>query len=235
MNKNSPFVARFLTTSLNTDLAQLHPDLVPELGRFSIVLSSDTALERILCKSSSDLMGALRNVAGLLKPGGFFAGMLIDSAEVWGRAIHVNTQKSLKSSFSTASGHISIDMKKMAYLTSMEPSFLAPYPDQTFDDWLSTNPPTLGLEYSLTTPEGRGHAEELFVVHISTLVNAAAEVGLKCISFRNLIEFYDMFKLREEEQLRKMQVVTKHAPKILPDQKDAASLYAVFVFQKEAC
>lgn len=234
IKKNSPFVARFLTLNLNSNLSALFPDLVPEFGRFSLILSSDSALEKYLMRSPSDLMDTLRNIALLLKSGGFFAGFVVDSSEFWNRAIHVtNAQLSSKPSFSAASNLIKIEMKKMASFTGLEPSQTAPHPQETFEEWLSSNPATVGLEYTLTTSEGAATlSNEMFVVHVPTFVNAAALVGLKCISFRNMVEFYDTFKGREEEQLRKMQVITKHAPKVLPDQKDAASLYSVFVFQK---
>jgi hypothetical protein len=227
--KNSPFMARFLTHDFNADLRQ-HSELLPEFGRFSMIMSTDVTLERYMCSSSANLMGTLTNISNLLVEGGFFVGTVFDSAEIWNHCIHTSfaNPSNPKSFFFMANSHMRVDFPKMAYFTSLDESTTHPSQDQSFSSWLPTAP-TLGIQYSVNMEQ---KVENLFLVHTATLTEAAKLVGLKCLSFRNLIDFYDTFKLREEDQLRKLQVFTKHAPKLLPEQKEAASLFSIFVFQK---
>jgi hypothetical protein len=229
VNKNSPFMARFLTSDLCSDLRQ-HSDLLPEFGRFSLIMSTDTTLEKIMFRSCNDLLSVLTNISNLLAPNGYFVGMAFDSGELWNRSIHTlfSNANAPKSYFHAASNHIRFDFKRMSYITSMDASSTVPAPDQLFSEWLP-NAPTLGIEVTVNMEQKE---ENLFVVHSTTLIEAAKLVGLTCLSFRNLNEFYETFKHREEDQLRKLQVFTKSFPKIMPEQKDAVSLYSVFVFQK---
>lgn len=227
--KKSPFRARFITLDLSSNF-RYHLDIGPELGTFSLLMSSGTALERTMCRSARDLMSTLQNIADLLVDGGYWCGSCFDSSELWNRAVHAASSSSSlsKTYYHVASGTIRIEFRNMPNFLGQDQSNLSPRPDQLFSEWLPTAP-TLGIEFTVVMEQ---KTEQLFAVHIPTLLEAAKSVGLKCLSFRNLNEFYETFKIREEELFKKHQVTNKHAPKLLPEQRDAASLFSVFVFQK---
>lgn len=231
VGKNSPFMAHFLTHDFETDLRR-HSDLVSELGRFHMVMATGSTLEKQMCRSSTDLMATLANISNLLIPGGFFVGMCFDSAEIWNHCIHsqFSHPSNPKPYFNTANNLIRIDFPKMAQFLALEEPMTHPAPQQTFSEWIN-GAPTLGIEFNVNMEQKN---EKLFLVHSSTFVEAAKHVGLTCLSFRNLLEFYDTFKFREDDQLRKMQVFTKHCPKLQPEQKEATMLCSVFVFQKSS-
>jgi hypothetical protein len=116
----------------------------------------------------------------------------------------------------------------MVHFTSLDAEQAGPEQDQLFSEWLPTAP-TLGIDFDVTMEQ---RTETLYFVHIPTLMTAAKAVGMKCMSFTNLAEFYDLFRSREDELLRRSQTIGKTHPKLLPEQREAAALYAVYVFQK---
>lgn len=194
----------------------------------------------------------------MLEQGGHFAGFVWDSAEIWQRSVQVSegaqgmgtnvknkmggfsssssssspasgpSVSSIKDSFFAAGTYINVQIPRMAQMLGLEAKQMRPSENQLFLDWLPSSP-TLGLDISVNMEQ---RSENFFITHVETLVEAAKLVGLSCLSFRNLLDFYDSFKLREDEQLRKLQVYTKSVPKLLPEQKDAANLFALFVFVK---
>lgn len=203
---------------------RLLPSMDSILGTFDMLLSCDPFLERKLFFSSDDLLNILGNISSLLKPGAFWTGICFDSSEIWLRIV----KNPLKPSFSTQNGLIKVELKNISKLFPQDP--LIYYPESSLGtEWLSSSQ-TFGIDIIVSMENKLDH---LFLIHFPTLIGALKKVGMKCLSIRNLNEFYDIFKTREEDQLKKMGILSSKIPHLLPEQKDAMSLFCVYVFQKE--
>lgn len=179
-------------------------------------------------RSWRDLSVTLGNVAALLKDGGFWCGLCFDSGEIFTRTPTPNpSAPSQKNYFYTPNQLVRVEMRQMAQFSQMDPLLLSPKPGQLFSEWVQTAP-VFNIDFSVTMEK----QESLYLVHTQTLIDAAKSFGLRCHSFRNLSDFFLAFKNREDDQLNKLQVYTKELKQLLPEQREAAALLAVFVFQK---
>lgn len=201
-----------------------------------MVITGDGVLEKTMCRSWRDLSATVGNIANLLKPGGFFVGHIFDSGEIWSRiAASAPSSSHSKNSFHTNGNLIRIEMNHFGSSSANSSSsaqdltLLSPKPTQLASQWVQTAP-TYGLDFSVTM---ENKTESLYLVHTQTLIEAAKAVGLRCLSLRNMGDFYETFKNREDEQLKRL-VFNKDTPGLLNEQRDASTLFCVFVFQKTA-
>lgn len=214
------------------------------MGHFSLIMASDNTLERTSFKSLDHLNDTLQTASSLLSVGGHFVGFVWDSAELWRQSVEVTSSMrrqddyashslhspqlpspetlSVKETFSVASGHIHFHIPHLSAVLAAENEkidLLAPKPLNRY----------LGINFKISM---EGYTESLHICHAETMMEVAKAHGFVCCSFRNLLDFYDTFKLREDEALRKLQVYAKTVTKLLPEQKEAASMMSIFVFRK---
>lgn len=240
--KGSPYFASFVTS----DLSSFSPsELLGEVvGQFSLLLASDSSLEQTSFKSLDHLKATFASVSSLLSSGGHFVGFVWDSAELWRKSVEVTSSNRrrdenstnissgptpppvehihVKDSFQVAGNHIQMEIPHLAAALAAEkekPNVQASKPLNRY----------FGIDLRVTM---EGKTESSHICHIESMMEVAKSFGFVCCSFRNLLDFYDSFKVREEEGLKKLQVFTRSVPKLLPEQKEAASMMAVFVFRK---
>ena len=214
------------------------------MGHFSLILASDNTLECSSFKSLEHLQETMQTVSSLLSVGGHFVGFVWDSAELWRQSVDVVSSVrrqdeysslsltaiqppspqtlTIKDIFNVASGHIKFQIPRLGAVLAAErekPDLLAPKPINRY----------FGIDMKVSM---EGSTESLYICHIETMMEVAKSFGFVCCSFRNLLDFYETFKTRENEGLKKLQVHTKSVPKLLPEQEEAASMMSVFVFKK---
>ncbi|PRP80722.1 hypothetical protein PROFUN_11595 [Planoprotostelium fungivorum] len=198
IQKKKPFTAEFLCHDPKTE--DLSTILSPE--SFNVVASFDGLQHSF--ESESKCTKFIENVAGCLKKGGYFFGLVPDSSAIWDRAQH----KAARSSSSS-------DQKG---LFSMEfPS------DYTF--------PQFGSSYVLKIEDALHEDVTEYLVHFPTLIKKCAENGLEMLEISNLLEFYEDNKRNYYDRLKEMKVLLKDG-RLDPLQKDLIGMYSTFVFQK---
>lgn len=224
----------------------LPQELSTELGQFTLLIASDCTLERTSFKTVDHLRATFKNVSSLLSRGGYFVGFVFDSAEMWSRSVSTgpNLRRRddhssfssygpqpppsehliVKDSFTVANGHIQVEIPRMSSIVAA---------DKEKIDLLAQRPSSryFGIDTRIMM---EGRTELLNICHAESMMEIAKSHGFVCLSFRNLLDFFDSFKTREEDALRKLQVFSKSVPKLLPEQRDAASMMAVFVMQKSS-
>jgi len=145
----------------------------------------------------------LQNVAALLKPGGFFFGLLPDSSAIWYKAQRVSNEKPF--------------IKGDLYSIEFE--------SENFDFF--------GTKYNMKIEEAGLLVEQTdeFLVHFPSLIRLANDTGLKMLEITNLQEFYEDYRKNHSDLLKSMNVLNKQG-KIDPAQKDVFGLFTTFLFQK---
>eukprot|EP01116_Phalansterium_solitarium_P005542 TRINITY_DN17305_c0_g1_i1.p1 TRINITY_DN17305_c0_g1~~TRINITY_DN17305_c0_g1_i1.p1 ORF type:complete len:283 (-),score=98.93 TRINITY_DN17305_c0_g1_i1:14-862(-) len=194
--KKRPFEAEFLTR----DVFAEELDIAGK-GEFDHVCCFQ-GLEAA-CEREASLQRLVASVAALLKPGGFFFGIVPDSSAIWHRA-----QK--------ASGSESRHVRGQGppYLWSIE---------LDSDDFRF-----FGCRYQIKLD---GVQTAHYLIHFSSFIQAAAQAGLQMIEITNLNDFYEDHRKNHVEQLKQWKV-TNSKGQIDPSQKEIIGLYTTFVFQK---
>ncbi|XP_072992338.1 mRNA cap guanine-N(7) methyltransferase 2 isoform X2 [Typha latifolia] len=164
----------------------------------------------------------LRNVAALLKPGGYFFGVTIDSSTIW-----TKYQKNVEASHNKGSGlkpnAVTNCIRSENYVITFEVE------EEKF--------PFFGKKYQLKfandlTPETH------CLVHFPSLIRLAREAGLEYVEIQNLTEFYDDNRLTAERTQFAGMLSSYGANlvdlrgRLLPRSFDILGLYSIFVFQK---
>jgi hypothetical protein len=151
----------------------------------------------------------LRNVHASLQPGGFFFGLVSDSATIWSR-----TQGS------------DLDRKKGdLYTVSCSPTHAA---EECGDRGRQFGSMAFQLQIAGETEATGGH-----LVHFPSLQRLADEVGFRVCEIINALEFFTMYKGHYRKQLIAHQVLSDKCPKLEKPDADVAAFFALFVLQKK--
>lgn len=173
-------------------------------------------IDSLLFRSNEDLCSVLSFVSSVLKDKGLFFGISFDSSEIWAR---ITKSQIINRSFFTT-------QKDLLRLEFEDTNKLYHYNNEGGVDDFSSN---IGISYNVLI-ENRKQSN--YMIHNQTLINVAKHYGLYLVDMTNCAEYYQTQKHRWFEELKRMNVFAKPKNNILPEQKDALSLYTTFVFQK---
>jgi len=172
--------------------------------------SSLTNFDHVVCfqgldlvlESADSIKNILQNVSHLLKDGGYFFGIFMDSSAIWSAV-----QKSLVDSRSLPS--VSNKLFQIHFQSAEFQHIGCPY---TFVLDLKT------------------HSH--YLIHLPTFCKHAEEFNLKMISLLNCNEFYEDHKKNFGDLLNRALQQGKAERTIDQDQKQIIGFYTTFVFQK---
>lgn len=196
--KGSPFNAQFI------NWAELQSNST-WTGAFNAVFAH-ADLDQRLFESEHSVATFVATVAALLKPGGFFVGNFLDSAEIF-RHLVKHSQHG-KTSFSTTKGLLSIQF------------------DPTVASGLLSfggRAKVYGVPFSATMEED---VQKMYLINTASFIHQASKVGLELVDMPNSAEFFEEAK-RNHPDLKKMIPSAKqpsNQPKtslyVLPEQKE---------------
>lgn len=174
-------------------------------------------LDNYLFRSKDELCEIFAFASNILKDGGFFFGLVFDASEIFTRT--TKSQMIGKTYFQTQKDLIRVDFRDIGklYQNVYESS------DQSAEDHLG-----IGYEVFLENKK-----QTNYMIHSQTFINVAKQFGLYLVEMTNCSEFYQLHKNRWFEELKRMNAFAKPKNSILPEQRDALSLYTTFVFQKQ--
>jgi len=198
LQKKEPFPAQFLQLDLFTENSQ---KIIPKGELFDNVCCFNNLEYSFETKEKAQMF--LENVASILKPGGYFFGILPDSSAIWYKAQKVILGKTDKS------------------LSIKGDLFTIQFLNEDFHHF--------GTSYTMKM-EGSPEQQE-YLVHFPSFVSVADSVGLTMLEITNLVEFYEDHRKNYSELLKALGVLNKQG-KIEPQQKDIIGLYTVFCFQR---
>lgn len=193
----------------------------PYFNQFDVLVSFGNDLDEHLFESQGNAHSILSNISKLLKNKGYFFGLSFDSSELWTRITKVFTSN--RTSFQTQKELIHIDFPDISLLYN--------HPDDIYKESIedSISSSNFGIRF-YSFLENRRNTN--YLIHIPTFINIAKKYNLYLVEMTNCVEFYQLQKSRWFEELKKMNVFMKPKNIILPEQRDALSLYTTFVFQK---
>ncbi|KAG0562085.1 hypothetical protein KC19_9G116900 [Ceratodon purpureus] len=214
-----PFVARF--SELNPCMA----DLEKHLGVEKLSVDVVTCLSHLQdCFASEDMVRQLlKNVASLLKPGGYFFGATPDSSTIWYK-YQKAVEGAMKAGSLRANGNLP-RVRTELYNISFE--------DDRFNEY--------GSRYQLRFADESVPPQSQILVHFPSLIRRAEELGLECVEIQNLTEFYEDYRVPFAETLQKScgtlvdakgHPVVDGKSRLSPVAQDVLSLYTTFVFKK---
>ena len=148
------------------------------------------------------------NVAQLLKVGGYFAGIMTDSANIFTKA-HKKTSASKVISSEGFELHMPFDSAV-----------------ESFQERISSLPFVLKFRESAT--DNKELRSNLFLVHCPTFIRICREMGLDLIEIQNIQDFYEENRKVHETTLKKCLAGSK--PKSV--HLSRLNLFASFIFQK---
>jgi len=205
--KKMPFKAKFLegdpfVPSLEDKLKKNADDITYD------VVSCFDGMQNIF-QSEARVRSFLSNVSTRLNPNGFFFGIVPDGSEIWYKAQKV-TQGPNPQPPSLKGTLFSIAFPR-------EPS------QEEFPHFGSSYTFRMGTEESHTNHNG-------FLIHFSSFMKIARELGLIMLEITNFLEFYeDNRKIHSD----KLKTVLQKEQKLMETQHEIISLFALFVFVKE--
>ncbi|KAK4754549.1 hypothetical protein SAY87_002653 [Trapa incisa] len=171
-----------------------------------------------LCLETEDkARKLLHNVSSLLKPGGYFFGIVPDSSTIWAK-YQKNVEAYHNRSGSLKHGIVPSCIRSECYMITFE------IEEEKF--------PLFGKKYQLKFA-GDTSAETHCLVHFPSLIRLAREAGLEYVEIQNLTEFFDDNRAQFAGMLMSSGlnlVDTRGRP--LPRSFDVLSLYTTFIFQK---
>ncbi|KAJ3687431.1 hypothetical protein LUZ61_016595 [Rhynchospora tenuis] len=215
LNPNPPcYSADFFQADPCTD------DLEPSLqGRNAIPADLVCCFNHLqLCfETEHKAKKLLHNVSSLLKPGGYFFGILPDSSTIWTK-YQKNVEALLHKGGGTKSNMAPNYIRSENYVITFEVE------EDKF--------PSFGKRYQLKFAN-EATVESHCLVHFPSLIRLAREAGLEYIEIQNLTEFYD------DNRAQFSGMFSSYAPnlvdprgKLLPRSFDILGLYSIFVLQK---
>ncbi|KAJ3681312.1 hypothetical protein LUZ60_015801 [Juncus effusus] len=211
-NENKPYSAEFCEADPCTD------DLEGYLQDKGIPADVVCCLHHLqLCSESEEKTRTLlHNVSSLLKPGGYFFGIVPDSSMIW-----TKYQKNVEASHNKSGGNkgnVTNNIRSENYVIAFEVE------EEKF--------PSFGKRYQLKIGH-EGAFESHCLVHFPSLIRLAREAGLEYIEIQNLTEFYD------DNRAQFAGMLSNFCPnsvdprgKLLPRSYDILGLYSIVVFQK---
>jgi len=155
-----------------------------------------------ILESTESIKTVLQNVSFLLKEGGYFFGIFMDSSAIWSAV-----QKSL------------VDSRSLPSVSTK--LFQIHFQSAEFQH--------VGCPYNFTLDQ---KVNSYFLIHLPTFCRIAEEYHLKVISLINCTEFYEDHKKNFGELLNRALQQGKTERTIDPDQKQIIGFYTTFVFQK---
>ncbi|KAK6933487.1 mRNA (guanine-N(7))-methyltransferase domain [Dillenia turbinata] len=159
----------------------------------------------------------LRNVASLLRPGGYFLGIVPDSSTIWAKY-----QKNVEAYHNRGStmkpNIVPTCIRSENYMITFEVE------EEKF--------PFFGKKYQLKFPNDV-LAETHCLVHFPSMIRLARDAGLEYVEIQNLIEFYDDNRaLLAGMLLNSVPNLVDPRGRLLPRSYDVLGLYTTFIFQK---
>ncbi|KAK1263339.1 mRNA cap guanine-N7 methyltransferase 2 [Acorus gramineus] len=171
-----------------------------------------------LCFESEErVKSLLHNVSSLLRPGGYFFGIIPDSSTIW-----TKYQKNVEASHNRAGGMkpstVPNCIRSENYVITFETE------EEKF--------PLFGKRYQLKFTNDVT-SEIHFLVHFPSLIRWARESGLEYVEIQNLTEFYDDNRAQFAGMLSRFGAnFVDPRGRLLPRSFDVLGLYSTFIFQK---
>ncbi|KAK9674314.1 hypothetical protein RND81_12G225400 [Saponaria officinalis] len=194
-------------------------NLEPHLGDKANTVDVVCCMQHLqMCFESEErAMVLLRNVASLLKPGGYFFGITPDSSTIWAK-YQKNVEASHNRSASMKANIMPNCIRSESYMITFEVE------EEKF--------PVFGKKYQLKFASDVS-AETHCLVHFPSFIRLARAAGLEYVEIQNLTEFYD------DNRAQFASLILKFGPnlvdargKLLPRSYDVLGLYTTFIFQK---
>uniref|UniRef100_A0A0E0K5Y7 mRNA (guanine-N(7))-methyltransferase n=1 Tax=Oryza punctata TaxID=4537 RepID=A0A0E0K5Y7_ORYPU len=162
----------------------------------------------ILCfESEEHAQKLLNNVSSLLKPGGYFVGIIPDSSTIW-----TKYQKNVEASHNKGLKTVPNSIRSENYVITFE------IEEEKF--------PFFGKKYQLKFAN-ESMLENHCLVHFPSFMRLAREAGLEYVEIQNLTEFYD------DNRTQFAPLLGGYGASLVdPRGKLVARLYSTFVFQK---
>ncbi|CAI9091249.1 OLC1v1026218C1 [Oldenlandia corymbosa var. corymbosa] len=159
----------------------------------------------------------LQNVSSLLKPGGYFFGIIPDSSTIWAKY-----QKNVEAYHNKGAGMkpniVPNCIRSESYMITFEVE------EEKF--------PFFGKKYQLKFATDVT-AESHCLVHFPSLIRLAREAGLEYVELQNLTEFYDDNRTQLAGMLQDFgHNLVDPRGRLLPRSFDVLGLFTTFVFQK---
>ncbi|XP_024389594.1 uncharacterized protein [Physcomitrium patens] len=200
-------------------------DLERNLGEDGLSADVVTCLAHLQdCFAAEDMVRQLlKNVASLLKPGGYFFGATPDSSTIWYK-YQKAVEGAMKAGSLRANGHLP-RVRTDLYSISFE--------DDRFNQY--------GSRYQLRFTDDTVPPQPQILVHFPSLIRHAEEFGLEYVEIQNLTEFYEDYRVPFAETLQnscgtlvdsKGNPVVDGKSRLSPIAQDVLSLYTTFIFKK---
>lgn len=155
----------------------------------------------------------LNNVSSLLKPGGYFLGIIPDSSTIW-----TKYQKNVEASHNKGLKTVPNSIRSENYTITFE------IEEEKF--------PFFGKKYQLKFAN-EAMFENHCLVHFPSLMRLARGVGLEYVEIQNLTEFYDDNRTQFAPMLGNCGAsLVDPRGKLVARSYDILGLYSTFVFQK---
>ncbi|EEC74116.1 hypothetical protein OsI_09172 [Oryza sativa Indica Group] len=167
-----------------------------------------------LCfESEEHAQKLLNNVSSLLKPGGYFVGIIPDSSTIW-----TKYQKNVEASHNKGLKTVPNSIRSENYVITFEVE------EEKF--------PFFGKKYQLKFAN-ESMFENHCLVHFPSFMRLAREAGLEYVEIQNLTEFYDDNRTQFAPLLGGYgSSLVDPRGKLVARSFDILGLYSTFVFQK---
>ncbi|KAL2634483.1 hypothetical protein R1flu_005962 [Riccia fluitans] len=216
---DKPFTAEFL--ELDPCIVELEEHL--EAHGLPVDMVSCLAHLQDSFTSEDMVRHLLKNVAAVLKPGGFFFGAAPDSSTIW-----YKYQKAVEGAMKA--GSLRLNGTLPCVRTEL---YKISFDDDRFH--------AFGSKYYLRFTDDGMPSQAQILVHFPTLIRLAREAGLECVEIQNLHEFYDDSVVPFADVLKNScedLLDSKGAPvldargRLNAQAVDVLSLYTTFIFKK---
>ena len=185
-------------------MEDLSHELMKDMESFDSVSCLQEHLDMHLFESTSSLVNSLRHIYNLLKPGGYFFGMIFDGSEIWNKCL-----KAVNGVVTTQGGLATVNM----------------YPDELKKPDYSREFTNVKYEIKIDTPSPL----TCYLPHFPTLIAEARKLGLEMIEITNCNEFLEDHKLSHPDLMPDIGTA-KNA--MAGPQREVLALYCIFVFKK---
>ncbi|XP_020178774.1 mRNA cap guanine-N(7) methyltransferase 2 isoform X1 [Aegilops tauschii subsp. strangulata] len=208
-NKWKPFTTEFIELNPSAD------DFEARLQEKGIQADIVCCMQNLqLCfESEEHAKKLLNNVSSLLKPGGYFFGIIPDSSTIW-----TKYQKNVEASHNKGLKVVPNSIRSDNYTITFE------IEEEKF--------PFFGKKYQLKFAN-EAMFENHCLVHFPSLMRLAREAGLEYVEIQNLTEFYDDNRTQFAPMLGSCGAnLVDPRGKLIARSYDILGLYSTFVFQK---
>ncbi|XP_057451592.1 uncharacterized protein LOC130743382 [Lotus japonicus] len=208
--------------SYTTDFFELDPcmeNMEPHLGEKKNSADFVCCMNHLqMCFETEEKAGKLlHNVSSLLKPGGYFIGIVPDSSTIWAK-YQKNVEACHNRSSSMKPNIVPNCIRTENYMITFEVE------EEKF--------PFFGKKYQLKFANDVS-TETHCLVHFPSFIRLGRAAGLEYVEIQNLTDFYD------DNRALLAGLLSNHVPnlldprgRLLPRSYDALGLYSTFIFQK---